>query len=93
MERTASIPSNWSSSSNQQMAGKPLVNLMPLSFSGSSAPRKTMRCPVGRYVISMGESFVLKYASRPREDIAQSTCWYTESRNVFPNRLTTTAFA
>lgn len=25
--------------------------------------------------------------------MAQSTCWYAESRKVFENRLTTTAFA
>jgi|GEM_PF-4301158 len=48
MLRTASMPANWSSSSNQTTAQYPRVNFTPLSFSGSSAPRNTMRCPVGK---------------------------------------------
>lgn len=55
MDHIDFIPSNWSSSSNYITTGYPLVNLMSFNFSGLSAPRKTMRCPVGRYVIEPGE--------------------------------------
>ena len=93
MLRTASIPSNWSSSSNHVTAQYPRVNFTPLSFSGSSAPRNTMRCPVGRYVISIGEMRARNHRSSPSSAIAHVTCWNTESRSVLLNLRTITAFA
>lgn len=65
-----------------------------MSLSGSSAPRNTMRCPVGRYVISIGEMRARNHRSSPSSAIAHVTCWNTESRSVLLNRrTTTTAFA
>ena len=69
------------------------MNFTPLSFSGSSAPRNTIRCPVGRYVISIGEMRARNHPSSPSSAIAHVICWNTESRSVLLNRRTTTAFA
>ena len=66
---------------------------MPFSFSGSSAPRNTIRCPVGRYVSSIGDTRALNHRSSPSSAIAHCTCSNTESRSVLLNRRTTTAFA
>lgn len=90
---TASMPSNWSSSSNHTTAAYPRVNFTPLSFSGSSAPRNTMRCPVGLYTSSMGDTRAENHPSSPSSAIAHVICWNTESRSVFENLRTTTAFA
>lgn len=90
---TASMPSNWSTSSNHTHAQYPVVNLVPFSFSGSSAPRNTMRCPVGRYVSSIGDTLQRKNPSSPSAATAHTSCWYTESRSVLLKRRTTTALA
>ena len=62
-------------------------------MSGSSAPRNTIRCPVGRYVSSIGEMRARNQASSPSAAIAHVICENTESRSVFENLRTTTAFA
>ena len=46
--RTSSGPSNWSSSSNQQMPTAPNGSFKLLSFPGSSVPKNKIFCPVGR---------------------------------------------
>ena len=46
--RTSSGPSNWSSSSNQQMPIAPNGSFKLLSLPGSSVPKNKIFCPVGR---------------------------------------------
>ena len=53
---------------------------------------QTILCPVGTYTISSGDIFALKYPDNPSASMAHSTCVYTLSLSVFPNRLTTTTF-
>ena len=52
-----------------------------------------MRCPVGRYVSSIGEIRARNQLSSPSSAIAHVICWNTESRSVLENRRTITAFA
>ena len=52
-----------------------------------------MRCPVGRYVSSIGDTRARNHRSSPSSAMAHCTCSNTESLSVLLNRRTTTAFA
>ena len=69
--RISSRPANWSFSSKWVTRMAPKGTLTDLSFSGSSAPRKRIFCPVGFSSSSMGLVLHSKQSVRPSFSTAQ----------------------